>query len=70
MDIRFGGNLDNARTFHTGCILCLDSCAVGITSNASYPSNIINRVVLFIILLINVRYKLINNVAKMIKINT
>lgn len=38
MDIRFGGNLDNARTFHTGCILCLDSCAVGITSNASYPS--------------------------------
>ena len=24
MDIRFGGNLDNARTFHTGCILCLE----------------------------------------------
>ena len=38
MDIRFGGNLGNAKTFHTGCILCLDSCAVGIASNASYPS--------------------------------
>ena len=38
MDIRFGGNLNNAKTYHTGCILCLDSCSVGITSNASYPS--------------------------------
>lgn len=38
MDIRFGGNLDNAKTFHTGCILCLDSCAVGISSNAAYPT--------------------------------
>lgn len=36
MDVRFGGNLENAKSKNTGCILCLDSCAVGITSNASY----------------------------------
>jgi len=33
---RFGGNLDNAGIKKTGCILCLDSCAVGITSNSKY----------------------------------
>ena len=38
MDIRFGGNLENAKEYKTGCILCLDSCAVGITSNAAYPT--------------------------------
>jgi hypothetical protein len=38
MDIRFGGNLQNAKDKKTGCILCLDSCAVGITSNASYET--------------------------------
>lgn len=37
MDLRFGGNIENAKKANTGCILCLDSCAVGITSNASYP---------------------------------
>lgn len=36
MDIRFGGNLENAKAKNTGCVLCLDSCAVGITSNANY----------------------------------
>lgn len=36
MDIRFGGNIDNAKSKNTGCILCLDSCPVGITSNAAY----------------------------------
>lgn len=35
-DIRFGGNIKNAYKFNTGCILCLDSCPVGITSNAAY----------------------------------
>ena len=39
MDIRFGGNLENAKNLKTGCILCLDSCAVGITSNAAYKAN-------------------------------
>jgi hypothetical protein len=34
--IRFGGNLTNALDKKTGCLLCLDSCPVGITSNATY----------------------------------
>lgn len=38
MDIRFGGNIENAKLKRTGCILCLDSCAVGITSDASYET--------------------------------
>ncbi|SHJ84027.1 hypothetical protein SAMN02745975_03017 [Geosporobacter subterraneus DSM 17957] len=38
MDIRFGGNLERAKEKNTGCILCLDSCAVGITSNSSYET--------------------------------
>lgn len=38
MDIRFGGNLENATDKNTGCVLCLDSCAVGITSNHSYAT--------------------------------
>lgn len=37
-DIRFGGNQENARAKNTGCILCLDSCPVGITSNAAHPT--------------------------------
>lgn len=39
MDIRFGGNLESATNLKTGCILCLDSCAVGITSNAAFKAN-------------------------------
>jgi len=39
MDIRFGGNLEAATNLKTGCILCLDSCAVGITSDAAYKAN-------------------------------
>lgn len=38
MDIRFGGNIEAAKKYNTGCVLCLDSCAVGITSNAAYPT--------------------------------
>jgi hypothetical protein len=37
-DYHFGGNLEAANKNNTGCILCLDSCAVGIISNASYPT--------------------------------
>lgn len=36
-DFRFGGNQDRAKSIKTGCILCLDSCPVGITSDATYP---------------------------------
>lgn len=33
---RFGGNYEFQKNVkHTGCILCLDSCAAGITSNSS-----------------------------------
>jgi len=39
MDVRFGGNLENATNLKTGCILCLDSCAVGITSDAAFKAN-------------------------------
>lgn len=37
MDIRFGGNIDRANAKNTGCVLCLDSCAVGIVSDATWP---------------------------------
>jgi hypothetical protein len=35
--IRFGGNRDAALRHRTGCLTCLESCPVGITSNAAYP---------------------------------
>ncbi|MGG7163254.1 YdjY domain-containing protein [Clostridium ihumii] len=38
MDLRFGGNIESAKKNNTGCVLCLDSCATGITSDASYPT--------------------------------
>ena len=34
--MRFGGNLKRAKKLWTGCLLCLDSCPVGIVSNATY----------------------------------
>ena len=34
--IRFGGNLPLAIEKNTGCLICLDSCPVGITSNSAY----------------------------------
>lgn len=37
IDMRFSGNLQNSEDFNTGCVSCLDSCFVGITSNATYP---------------------------------
>lgn len=38
LDIRFGGNLPAALEMKTGCLVCLDSCPVGITSNATYTN--------------------------------
>ena len=38
MDLRFGGNLESAKKNNTGCVLCLDSCATGITSDAAFPT--------------------------------
>lgn len=37
LDLRFSGNIAGADEYQTGCISCLDSCFVGITSNANYP---------------------------------
>ncbi len=37
-DIRFGGNRGAALEAQTGCILCLESCPIAITSNAAYPA--------------------------------
>ena len=34
--IRFGGNLPTSLEKNTGCLICLDSCPVGISSNAAY----------------------------------
>jgi hypothetical protein len=41
--IRFGGNLPAAIEMKTGCILCLDSCPVGITSNAAYTMGAVEK---------------------------
>ncbi|WP_101773786.1 YdjY domain-containing protein [Peptostreptococcus faecalis] len=36
IDFKFGGNLERAKEKNTGCLTCLDSCPVGIISNAAY----------------------------------
>ena len=36
--IRFGGNRQRAVEEQTGCITCLESCPIGITSNAAHPT--------------------------------
>ena len=41
--VRFGGNLALAVKKNTGCLLCLDSCPVGITSNSSYTYGAIDN---------------------------
>lgn len=35
--IRFGGNRSAAQHEHTGCVTCLESCWVAVTSNDRYP---------------------------------
>lgn len=36
LQIRFGGNLEVNQQYATGCVMCLESCPAGITSNAAY----------------------------------
>lgn len=36
LDMRFGGNLTVVEEKKTGCLVCLDSCSVGIVSNVIY----------------------------------
>lgn len=38
MDMRFGGNIESAKKNNTGCVVCLDSCATGIVSDAAWPT--------------------------------
>ncbi len=35
--IRFGGNIERQNKLNTGCIMCLESCYAGITSNEKLP---------------------------------
>jgi hypothetical protein len=37
-EIKFGGNRKAAEEMDTGCITCLESCWIAITSNAKYPT--------------------------------
>lgn len=41
--IRFGGNSKNATEKNTGCLICLDSCPIGITSNESYTYGAVEK---------------------------
>ncbi len=43
IDMRFGGNLATAESKKTGCLLCFDSCPVGIVSNAQYTYGAIEK---------------------------
>ncbi|APX72174.1 YdjY domain-containing protein [Companilactobacillus allii] len=36
LDFRFGGNMKTNNKMKTGCVLCFDSCPVGIASGAKY----------------------------------
>ena len=38
IDVRFGGNFEAAKANRTGCILCLDSCPIAITSDAAFAT--------------------------------
>lgn len=42
-DYRFGGNLESAKQNNTGCVVCLDSCATGITSDATWVTGTTNN---------------------------
>src|SRR5699024_4727067 len=39
MDMRFGGNVALNQEYATGCLLCMESCSVGIASDAAYQYN-------------------------------
>lgn len=41
--MRFGGNYENSKKLNTGCLLCLDSCPVGIVSNPTYSYGAVEK---------------------------
>jgi len=40
LDFHYGGTRKNALEEFTGCMMCFDSCDVGVTSNATHPKGI------------------------------
>ena len=42
-EMKFGGNLATAEKMKTGCLICFDSCPVGIVSNAQYTYGAIEK---------------------------
>ena len=42
-EMKFGGNLATANKMKTGCLICFDSCPVGIVSNAQYTYGAIEK---------------------------
>jgi ferredoxin len=43
IQMRFGGNYENSKKLNTGCLLCLDSCPVGIVSNTAYTYGAVEK---------------------------
>lgn len=43
IQMRFGGHIQNSLKYGTGCLFCLDSCPVGIGSNASYTNGAVEK---------------------------
>ncbi|HFZ8995995.1 TPA: YdjY domain-containing protein [Citrobacter freundii] len=43
IDMRFGGNLQDALARKTGCLVCMDSCPAAIVSNAVYTYGAIEK---------------------------
>jgi ferredoxin len=43
LQMRFGGNLKLSGEKNTGCLICLDSCPVGIVSNAVYSYGAVEK---------------------------
>ncbi len=41
--MKFGGNFENSKNKKTGCLLCLDSCPVGIVSNSTYTYGAVEK---------------------------
>lgn len=43
LDMRFGGNLMVVEEKKMGCLVCLDSCLVGIVSNVIYIYGVVEK---------------------------
>ncbi len=43
MEMKFGGNIKMANDKNSGCLMCLDSCPVGIVSNSAYTYGAVEK---------------------------